>query len=446
MPLALVVEDERPALSALADLVDRSGFTVRTATSLAEARAEIATSTPDVVVADIVLPDGHGTELLADLETDPAEVILVTARASVESAIEALRRGAYDYLTKPVDVDRLKAILARLRESVEMRAEVGRLRRQMLDLGRFDELVGTSDAMRRVYDLIERVAPTEVTVLLTGESGTGKELVAQTIHRLSGRGNETFIPINCGAVSPQLIESELFGHERGAFTGATDMHRGVFERAHRGTLLLDEITEMSPELQVKLLRVLESNRVTRVGGSRELEVDVRVLAASNRDPEEAVEEGRLREDLYYRLKVFPVGLPPLREREGDIRLLAEHFLADSCRELGRTVRLSPIALERLERHTWPGNVRELRNEIERAAILADETITPDLLTGLDGAVAGPRSVLSIPPGMPIDEVVRHHTLTSLEHFGGNKRRTARELGISIKTLYNRLARYEQEPG
>jgi len=448
MPEALIVDDEPGTMDALADLVRREGFSTRTAATLDEARQELARRLPDLVLCDLVLPDGHGTELLRVVADEAdVETVMVTANASVSSAVDALRLGAYDYLIKPVDVDRLRAILRRLRERVSLRREVATLRRELRRHGRFGELVGASHDMERVYDLIERVAPTAATVLVIGESGTGKEVVAETIHRLSRRGDGPFVPLNCGAVSPQLIESELFGHEKGSFTGADRRHRGVFERAHQGTLFLDEITEMSAELQVRLLRVLETGTVRRVGGQREIEVDVRVVAATNRDPDEAVRDGRLRKDLYYRLKVFPIPLPPLRDRAGDVAPLAQHFLDRLCRA-GETVKdLDPETLERLEAYPWPGNVRELRNVVERAFILADDRITVDCLPAeIRGDLHPEGARLQAPLGTPLEEVVRSHTLATLEHFGGNKKQTADALGVSLKTLYNRLNRYREEDG
>jgi DNA-binding NtrC family response regulator len=444
-PEALIIDDETATLEALAKLVAREGFDVRTAVDLKSARAEIQRAMPDVVLCDLVLPDGDGTELLTDFREHPeVETILVTANATVHSAVEALRLGAYDYLTKPVDVARLRKILGHLRRGLAMREDVAVLRRQLRDMGRFGSLVGTSRAMQEVFDLIERVAPTDSTVLVVGASGTGKELVAETIHSLSGRSDGEFVPINCGAVSPQLIESELFGHEKGSFTGADRRHIGVFERAHGGTLLLDEIIEMPEELQVKLLRVLESGTVRRVGGNREIEVDVRVIAATNRDPEEAVNEGRLREDLFYRINVFPIPLPSLQARGEDVKLLAVHFLSEIYRASGVVKEFDQATLDALVSYHWPGNVRELRNVVERAFILAKDVITVDCLPPAFRDGVSVRSAgLQAPVGTPLDEVVRSHTLATLEHFDGNKKRAAEALGISLKTLYNRLQKYEK---
>jgi DNA-binding NtrC family response regulator len=445
-PEALVVDDERGTLDALAELVRHEGFAVRTAVDLASARSEIERSVPDLVLCDVVLPDGNGISLLDELEGRPqVATILVTGNATVQSAVEALRLGAYDYLTKPVDVIRLQTILGRLRRAYILQEDVMRMRKQLRELGRFGDLIGTSSVMQELFDLIERVAPTDASILITGESGTGKEVVAETIHRLSRRPEGPFVPINCGAVSPQLIESELFGHEKGSFTGAERRHRGVFERVDGGTLLLDEITEMSQDLQVKLLRVLESGTVRRVGGNREIPVDVRVIAASNRDPENAVEAGTLRPDLFYRLNVFPISLPALRERGEDVKLLAVHFLNELCRETGVAKNFDGASLDALMRYHWPGNVRELKNIVERASILAQDVVTVDCLPPeLRNEVTVRGAGLQAPVGTPLDEVVRNHTLATLEHFGGNKRQTAEALGISLKTLYNRLKVYEED--
>jgi two-component system response regulator AtoC len=445
MPHALVVDDDSASLRALAALVRREGFSADTAATLAEARKHLAERPAGVVLCDLVLPDGMGTELLDELAGDAAvEIILVTANASVETAIQALRLGAYDYLTKPVDIPRLKSLLAQVRRTQALKEEVHELRRELRDLGHFGPLVGTSRAMQEVYDLIERVAPTDATVLVVGESGTGKELVAQTTHRLSRRRHAAYLAVNCGAVSATLFESELFGHERGSFTGAERQHRGVFERAHGGTLFLDEITEMPLELQVKLLRALETGSIVRVGGEAETRVDVRVAAATNRDPEEAVEAGVLRQDLYYRLKVFPISLPPLREREGDIERLAAHFLTLHNQAAGTHKHFAPETLERLARHTWPGNVRELKNVVERAFILAGDAVTADCLPPEVSGRELPRSpYLHVRVGTTVEDVQRRLLFATLEHFDGDKRLTADALGVSLKTVYNWLNACDQ---
>jgi DNA-binding NtrC family response regulator len=388
-------------------------------------------------------------EILTLLRDQPGtEVILITGNASVDTAIEALRLGAYDYLLKPVDEARLKTLLAGFNRHRELRQEVSALRHELRQLGRFGAMVGTSTAMQHVYDMIEKGAPSEVSILLTGESGTGKELAAATVHALSRRRAKPFVAVNCGAVASSLIESELFGHEKGAFTGATRRHEGYFEQADGGTLLLDEITEMPPELQVKLLRVLETGVLQRVGGSAQIKVDVRIVAASNRDPEQAVESGNLREDLFYRLAVFPIRMPPLREREADLELIATHLLAAMSESDGKEVKLSREALDVMRLYSWPGNVRELRNVLQRAFILSDGVIQPQNLppeiTGgrsAPAAATASNGALDIHVGMSIEEVERRLIGATLEQVGGNKRRAAEVLGVSLKTLYNRLKAY-----
>ncbi len=309
-------------------------------------------------------------------------------------------------------------------------------------LNRYGALYGNSRPMKKLYQMIKKVAPTDATVLLVGESGTGKELVANTIHQMSHRKSKPFLAINCGAIPANLIEAELFGYERGSFTGANRMHRGYFERAHDGTLLLDEITEMTPELQVKLLRVLETGCFTRVGGDQDIRVKVRVIAATNRQPQTAVAEGQLREDLMYRLSVFPIELPPLRERGEDVELLAQHFLDVLNQDHESEKRLSDDAVRILNNHSWPGNVRELQNVIQRAYILADDVVELD---GLIKPAAAPAPLvgnrLQFAVGTPLAEAEKHMIFAALDHYDGNKKKTAEALGLSLKTLYNRLSEY-----
>jgi DNA-binding NtrC family response regulator len=447
VPDVLIVEDDNSSLDALRYLVEDEGFEVSTAVCLAQARNQIAENPPDLILADLVLPDGRGSELLGEVEGNGTEMILITGQASVETAVEALRLGALDYLTKPIDVARLKTLLATFSRTSELKRQVSTLREELRDVGRFGLLVGSSPAMQEVYRLVEKVAGTDATVFVTGESGTGKELVAETVRRLSRRGSRPFLPLNCGAVSANLIESELFGHERGSFTGADRRHLGHFERAHGGTLFLDEITEMPIELQVKLLRALENRQVLRVGGTKPVDVDVRVIAASNRDPKESMREGKLREDLYYRLRVFPIHLPPLREREGDVEVLARHFLTELNARSEAPKKISDDTIELLQRHSWPGNVRELKNVMQRAYILAEDRITPDCLPrevrlGEVAAEAGP--YLQVRIGSTLEDVERRLILATLDDLGGKKKDAAETLGVSLKTLYNRLKAYEQE--
>jgi DNA-binding NtrC family response regulator len=446
MPVALVVDDDPNSLSALAELVENEGFATITAGTLADARARLATTPPDVVLVDLMLPDGGGLDILPDLDpTHRAEVILITGNATVDSAVAALRIGVLDYLTKPVDVRRLKTVLGNVSRTLALKEEIGTLREELRQLGRFGRLIGNSTAMQRVYDLVVKVSPTDATVLLVGHSGTGKEVVAATIHELGRRRKQPFHPLNCGAVPPNLMESELFGHERGSFTGAQQLHRGYFERASGGTLFLDEITEMPLDLQVKLLRVLETGTIMRVGGDSMIDVDVRVIAASNRSPETAVKEGKFREDLLYRLNVFPITLPPLRERNGDIDLLADHFLALMNRDEGTGKRFSAAARRRMAAYAWPGNVRELKNLIQRAYILSDDTIEMDALptsvVAAPAASAEPGTPDGIRVGMSLADIERFFILATLEQYGGDKRKAAEVLGISLKTMYNRLNNY-----
>jgi DNA-binding NtrC family response regulator len=348
-PRVLAVDDDPNFLSALVEICEQSGFETTTAKSLEDARSKFSEAIPDVVLMDLVLPDGSGFELLRDLEKagTSTEVVLITGHASVDSAVEALRLGVTDLLLKPIDVERLRQILLQIARSRESRAQIEAVEEEVKEFGRFGSLYGSSPAMQRIYRLISRVAPTDATVLVTGESGTGKELVAQTIHDLSPRSKSSYLPVNCGAISPTLIESELFGHERGSFTGAQKRHHGYFERAHHGSLFLDEITEMPLELQVKLLRVLESNQIARIGGDRAIDVDVRIITATNRSPEQAVRDGKLREDLLYRLQVFPIHLPPLRHRGRDLEHLADHFLQILNKSEGSEKRFNNSALDKL---------------------------------------------------------------------------------------------------
>ena len=451
MAEALLIDDDVSFQAALAELVRAEGFSVETAASLGEARAFLGEHTPDLALVDLKLPDGSGLELLREIDSSVAtEIVLITGHATVDSAVEALRSGASDYLTKPVDIPRLKSVLANVVRRRELREEIESLRGTLRSLGHFGPLIGASPAMQAVYDMVARVAPTDATVLVQGESGTGKELVAQTLHQLSRRRKEPFVALNCAAVSPQLIESELFGHERGSFTGAARTHKGYFERAEGGTLFLDEISEMPIELQVRLLRVLETGTVARVGGESELKVDVRVVAATNREPEHAVADGRLREDLLYRLSVFPIRLPALRERAGDVELLVRAFLAELNAAQGTRKGISRAALELLQGHQWPGNVRELKNALHRAFILADEEIEPGHIPLLraqlpngsepEAPVAG--GMVQLRVGCPLAEAERRLILATLHEQGGNKEKTAKTLGIRLKTLYNKLNKYK----
>ena len=463
MSHVLIVDDDDNTREALAAFARQEGFTVAIAATVAEARIQLVRQRPDVVLVDLQLPDGSGIDLFDDLEDrSNVETILITGHASVESAVEALRLGASDYLTKPVNVQRLKAVLSRVPKSGELRAEIGSLRDELRRLGRFGRLVGRSPAMQDVYDKIARVAPTEATVLLLGESGTGKEIVARTIHELSRRRKQPFLAINCGAISASLIENEMFGHERGSYTGADRQHKGYFEQANGGTLFLDEITEMPMELQVRLLRVLETGTLMRIGTSRVIETDVRIIAATNRDPREAVRAGKLRDDLYHRLNVFPLEMAPLRERGDDIELIAEHFLQEMNEACGTRKKFASDAIPLMKQYPWPGNVRELKNYIHRVYIMAGDSGLEGpsqeaadaplraLPESVDTALPAPPSsgpVITVPLGTPLSVAARELILSTLEHCGGERKRTAEMLGICTKTLYNRLREYgiREEP-
>lgn len=436
MPHLLITDDE-PAIRALiAEIAVEQGYTVAQAGNIREARIQVERHKPDVMLLDMHLPDGDGIDLWKKLALTNCQVVFITGHSTVESAIEALRCGAVDYLLKPLALRRLRGILAELK-NVAPDTDAGHDSE-----GAFSRIVGTSPAIQLLCAHIEKVAPTQATVLLVGESGTGKELAAEAIHLASRRREKPFMAVNCGAISPNLIESELFGHEKGAFTGADKQHKGYFERAHGGTLFLDEITEMSMELQVRLLRVLETGRFMRVGSHDEIATDVRVVAATNRNPEQAVAKGTLREDLYHRLSVFPLELPPLRDRDGDVQLIAEHFLQGLNAEYGTKKRFSAEALQAMLTYPWPGNIRELRNYVYRSYILADEVIKGDFNAfSLDSHSAGWGSEITVPVGVPLADANRQLILATLKQCGGVKKAAAEMLGISLKTLYNRLEEY-----
>ena len=470
MTHALIVEDDADSAETMAALISAQGFTVAIARTMRDARRQIVLQLPDLVLLDLQLPDGSGMDLFQDAQlVADSEIVLITGHASLESSIQALRMGAADYLVKPINMKQLQGILSRVMRPSASQAELASLTAEWEASGHFGHLWGRSPPMRRIYEQISRVAVTAVSVFITGESGTGKEVVAQTVHDLSRRRKHPFLAVNCGAISPNLIESEIFGHEKGSFTGADRQHQGFFERAHGGTLFLDEITEMPLELQVKLLRVLETGMFMRVGSTVAQETDVRVIAATNRPPELAVSSGKLREDLLYRLNVFPIELPPLRDRSEDVPLLAQHFLTAICEREGTNKTFTPPAVTRLQAYRWPGNVRELRNVVQRAYVMAsgnsiNEEWLPDDPHGANSAyasslVASPRAsaapapvaapaasgasgpTITIPIGTSMAEAERQLILATLEHFNQQKERTAAALGVSLKTLYNRLKEY-----
>ncbi|HZB44718.1 MAG TPA: sigma-54 dependent transcriptional regulator [Pyrinomonadaceae bacterium] len=447
----LIVDDEPSIAEWLSDTLAGWGYETEVAEDGAVGLTLADEFSPSVVITDVYMPNLDGFGLLRELRERHPEtaVILLTGKGNVEMALNAIQeKGAYHYFEKPVDASKLRVILKRAVETGEARRETDALRRELRDHGAFGELVGSSEPMRQIYSLIEQVAPSSASVLITGESGTGKELVARTVHNLSPRRGAAFVAINCSAIPETLMESELFGHEKGAFTGAASRRPGCFEMANGGTLLLDEIAEMPVALQAKLLRVLEDRKIRRLGGGQEIPVDVRVLAATNRDPHDAVRRGSFREDLLYRLNVITIELPPLRRRREDIPLLAQHLVTQLAERHGRPARhLSPSALEVLKSHDWPGNVRELRNVVERAVIICSgEAIERLHLAPYpleQRQRARDEDTLTLPVGTPIEEAERQMIIRTLQKTGNDKTRAAELLQISRKTLHNKLRGYRE---
>jgi DNA-binding NtrC family response regulator len=450
----LIVEDEENERSGLAELVQSWGYRAETAKDGVEALDKFISWTPEVVVTDLKMPRMDGLELLSRLaeQAQPVAVVLLTAQGSIDTAVDAMKLGAYDFLTKPVDPARLRNILLNALRQRGTERELEVTRRKLRDTGVLGKLVGSSKKMQEAFSLIEMVAPSSASVLITGESGTGKELVARTIHNLSPRKNKPFVAINCSAIPETLIESEIFGHEKGAFTGALERRAGCFELAEDGTLLLDEIGEMPIGTQAKLLRVLEDRKLRRLGSKVETEIDVRVLAATNKVPEEAVANGQLRNDLYYRLNVFNLHMPPLREHKEDVDHLAEALLADMNAKHGRTVGgLSDEVRQQFLAYNWPGNVRELRNTLERAVIVChgplieSEHLPPNFGSGLPtqkkSAAAADGNSIQLEVGTTVDEAERQLIMKTLLSTNNNKTRAAEILGISLKTLHNKLKEY-----
>ncbi len=457
MPTAtkvLIVEDEIHALMGLAELISGWGYRTETARDGMEGYEKVLAWDPAIVVTDLKMPRLNGIELLTKLTDSGSKlaVVMLTAQGSVETAVDAMKLGAYDFIQKPVDATRLRTILANASRQLETELELEVTRRQLRQSGVLGALVGRSKALQEVFGLIERIAPSNVSVLITGESGTGKELVARTLHDLSDRKSRPFVAVNCAAIPESLMESEIFGHEKGSFTGAVDKRAGCFELAEGGTLLLDELGEMPIGTQAKLLRVLEERKLRRLGGRAEQDVDVRVLAATNRDPEQAVGAGQLRSDLLYRLNVFHIHMPPLREHRDDIPDMVAAMLGEMNQKHGRHVAgVSSAVQERLQQHEWPGNARELRNLMERAVILAPEggLIEVDQLPhgfGRPAAASVPMpsdtNSVSVRVGATVGEAERLLILRTLEFTGQNKTRAAEMLGVSLKTLHNKLKEYE----
>jgi DNA-binding NtrC family response regulator len=451
--LRILVVDDEPAMREVLDMrLSEWGYRVVLAASGDDARALAESEHPDAVISDVVLPGLSGLELLQCLKSGDRDrpVILITAYGTIDEAVEAMKLGAHDFLTKPLDYAKLRSTLAALDQEIDRRGQVRRLESVLGANADLPGLVGRSQAMRAVARLVKAVSASDASVIITGESGTGKELVAHAIHDLSARAHGPFVAVNVAAIPEGLAESELFGHEKGAFTGAAAARAGCFELADRGTLFLDEVTEMPGALQMKFLRVLEGGRVRRVGASHEVRFDVRVITATNRDPQQAVDHGALRRDLFYRLNVFTLSLPPLREREGDVPLLAQHFVRQFNRKHGTDVQGVARDAERLMRtYPWPGNVRELRNVIERAVILArtgwiDAHHLPPFLQGTSGE--GDDAIV-IPVGATVADAERVLILETLKRVGNNKAEAARQLGMDVKTIRNKLKGYgRSSPG
>src|SRR5436309_277590 len=441
----LVVDDDASTREVFAELLQRWGYDVEQTGDGHDALKITAERHPDVIISDLVMPKLDGLALARALREESPEtrLIIITGKGSIDAAVEAVREGVFDFVEKPLDPARLKVILQRALEKRHIEHEMQVLRRRLGQVDAGVGLIGQSPAMRKVMDLVEKVAPSKASVVITGQSGTGKEMVARAIHQLSPRRDKAFIAINCSAIPAGLMESEMFGHERGAFTGADQRRLGAWELADGGTLFLDEIGDLPLELQAKFLRVLEDERLRRLGGKSEIAVDVRVISATNRDLKEEIKAGRFREDLYFRLNVFHIPLAPLRERREDIGLLVQHFMDRFSREGGkRTQGISPQALKLLQDYAWPGNIRELRNTLERGVILCGagvidvEHLPAELATG-----GGESAYLKLPFGLPLREVEKEYILNSLSRLQNNKARTAQALGISEKTLYNKLYRY-----
>jgi DNA-binding NtrC family response regulator len=448
----LIVDDEANARMALAELLRDEGYSVETAADGFKALPKLDEFAPDVVVTDLKMPGIDGIELMHKVrERDPDCVLVVmTAYGAIDTAVKAMREGAADYLTKPINIEEMSLVLARELERKRLRAEAGQLRERLAARHRIPNIVGASPAMQQVFNTVLQVAPSRASVLITGESGTGKELIAAAIHEHSPRAAGPFVKLHCAALAETLLESELFGHERGAFTGAVGRRDGRFQQADRGTLFLDEIGDISPATQVKLLRFLQEHEFERVGGNQTIKVDVRIVAATNRNLIERVKSGHFREDLYYRLNVVSIEVPPLRARPSDIPLLASHFLARYAKENGKHISgFSDEALERMVRYPWPGNVRELENAVERAVVVSrGELIRPEDLTPAIAVFAGSATASSdgMPPipGSTLAELEKFAILRTLEHTGGSTSRAAEMLGISPRKIQYKLHEYKEE--
>ncbi|MBI4408158.1 MAG: sigma-54-dependent Fis family transcriptional regulator [Gemmatimonadetes bacterium] len=439
----LIADDERNVAEGLKALLSEEGYAVETATDGKEAWQKVQTGEYGLVLADLKMPGMDGLELFAHMREKgiDSEIIIITGKGTVASAVEAMREGAYDYLMKPLELERLKALIPKALDKYNVRTANRQLQKRLESLTRYGEMLGQSEEMRQIYNIIEAVAPSNASVLISGESGTGKELVARAIHQKSPRKKGPFIALNCGAFPREILENELFGHEKGAFTGAIAEKAGCFELAHGGTLFLDEVAEMEPDIQVKFLRALEQRSFRRLGGKREIEVDIRVIAATNKVVEEALKQGKIRDDLYHRLAVIPIPIAPMRDRAGDIRLLADEFLRRFVKDNGKEIKgFTDAAYEYMETYRWPGNVRELKNAIERAVILAKSE-------RIDFSDLQPRQIaldeqeVHVKVGSTLRDVERQVTLKTFAFTGGDHKKTAKILGLTEKELRSRLTGY-----
>jgi two-component system response regulator PilR (NtrC family) len=450
----LIVDDETSLRDFLAIVFEQEGWEVRTAASLAEAREQLLKGEPELVLCDLLMPDGSGLDFLREVKAQAAgvPVIMITAHTSAKSAVEALKAGAHDYIAKPFDIDELKIIVRQAAERKELESENLHLRSVLEERFTFANIIGKSPRMQEIFSIVARIAKTNSTVLLTGESGTGKELIARAVHYHSGRRGK-FVSINCGALPENLLESELFGHEKGAFTGAIREKKGLFQEAHGGTIFLDEIGEMSLPMQIKLLRVLQDRIVRKVGGNEEVQVDVRVIAATNRDLTESIQKGTFREDLFYRINVIPIALPSLRQRREDIPLLAEHFIKKYSKNLKiPEKRISADAMRALERYAWAGNVRELENVIERTlALESSEVLTTRSLP--EAVLVGENlstNILELPPdGIDLEKHLENAgkflMLKALERTKGVQTQAADLLKMSFRSFRYYAKKYDLIP-
>lgn len=440
----LVIDDDTASRESIVEVLDREGHRVASARSGREGLESIRDTDFDLIVTDLVMPDVDGMAVLAAARAkgEPAEVIILTGYGSVETAVEAMKNGAYQYLNKPINIKELREVARKALEKQTLSRRNMELQKSIDARFGFETLIGSSPAMTALVARVRQIAPTSASVLITGPSGTGKELVAHAIHNNSPRRNKPFLAFNCGALTESLIESELFGHERGSFTGAVSDRKGYFQLADGGTLLLDEIGEMPLQTQVKLLRVLESRSFFRVGGTKKVEVDVRVLASTNRKLEEMIREKSFREDLYYRLKVVTIDVPPLSDRRDDVPALATAFLGEFQERHGRAFSgFSPEALDALQRHDWPGNIRELRNLVENLVVTAPEgvlgveSLPPLIRDAAPGFVPGS---LHFPDGMSMDQIEMAAIRIALQRSGGNKKKAAERLAMSLRTFHRKI--------